>query len=125
MQLTLLAQLLHIPSRPRSLWDVALVADPVLDVDRVLAQSWRPRELVVTEGLPDRAADALAEAGIEVVLAPDHVGLDPAMLGTSSPLVAMSVDTGNPHDLLDLLAGHLLGQPARSHPTDARLVRAS
>jgi hypothetical protein len=125
VQLTLLAQMLHIPSRPRSPWDVALVADPVLDVDRVLAQTWRPRELVVTEGLPDRAADALAEAGIEVVLAPDHVGLDPAMLGTSSPLVAMSVDTGNPHDLLDLLAGHLLGQPARSHPTDARLVRAS
>ena len=124
VQLTVLADRLGIASRPRVCWDVALVADADVDPDRVLAQAWRPREVVVSTLLPGRARDALADAGITVVtVAPDHA-LEPALLSLASPFLAFQVDLGNPHDLLDLLAGHLLGQPARSHPTDARLVSA-
>lgn len=124
VQLTILAHELKIASRPRSLWDVALVVEPGADIDRVLAQSWRPREVVVTEPLSDRANDTLTEAGIEVVLAPPASLREPALLGVASPFVAFSVDSDNPHDLVELLAGHLLGQPTRAHVTDARLVGA-
>ena len=112
-------------SRPRACWDVALLADSDVDPDRVLAQAWRPRELIVTEALPDRARDALADAGIDVVVAEPRASREWALLGIASPYLAQQVDLRDPHDLLDLLAGHLLGQPARSHPTDARLVSAS
>lgn len=125
VQLTVLAERLGISSRPRACWDVALIADSDIDPDRVIAQVWRPRELVVAEGLPDRARNALAGAGVEVVVAGPGATRDPALLGISSPYVAQQADLSNPRDLLDLLAGHLLGQPARSHPTDARLVIAT
>jgi len=125
VQLTVLAERLGITSRPRACWDVALLADADVDPDRVLAQSWRPRELIVTEALPDRARGALANAGIDVVVAEPRAAHEWALLGIASPYVAQQADLHNPHDLLDLLAGHLLGQPARSHPTDARLVSAS
>lgn len=125
VQLTVLAERLGIASRPRACWDVALVADSDVDPDRVLAQSWRPREIIVSEALPDRARGALADAGIGVLLAGPQPAHEWALLGVASPYVAQQVDLYNPHDLLDLLAGHLLGQPARSHPTDARLVSTS
>jgi hypothetical protein len=122
VQLTILAEMLGIPSRPRSLWDVALVADASADIDRILAQSWRPRELVTTEQLPDRGRAALAEAGIDVMLVDSVVLSDPAMLGVRSPFIAEQVDLTNVHDIAELLAGQLLGQPGRAHPTDARLA---
>lgn len=125
VQLTVLAERLGIASRPRACWDVALLADSDVDPDRVLAQAWRPRELIVTGALPDRARDALADAGIDVVVAEPRASREWALLGIASPYLAQQVDLRDPHDLLDLLAGHLLGQPARSHPTDARLVSAS
>ncbi len=125
VQLTVLAERLGIASRPRACWDVALVADSDVDPDHVIAQAWRPRELVVTEVLPDRARSALADAGIDVVVAEPRAVHEWALLGLASPYVAQQVDLRDPHDLLDLLAGHLLGQPARSHPTDARLVSTS
>ena len=124
VQLTVLADRLGIASRPRACWDVALVADADVDPDRVIAQAWRPRELVVSTPLPGRARDALADAGITVVTVAPERALEPSLLGLASPFLAFQVDLGNPHDLLDLLAGHLLSQPARSHPTDARLVSA-
>jgi len=122
VQLTILAEMLGIPSRPRSLWDVALVADASADIDRILAQSWRPRELVTTEQLPDRGRAALAEAGIDVMLVDSVVLSDPTMLGVRSPFIAEQVDLTNVHDIAELLAGQLLGQPGRAHPTDARLA---
>ena len=125
VQLTVLAERLGIASRPRACWDVALLADSDVDPDRVLAQAWRPRELIVTEALSDRARGALADVGIDIVVAEPPVADEWALLGIASPYVAQQVDLHDPHDLLDLLAGHLLGQPARSHPTDARLVSAS
>ena len=125
VQLTVLAERLGIASRPRACWDVALLADSDVDPDRVLAQAWRPRELIVTGALPDRARDALADAGIDVVVAEPRASREWALLGIASPYLAQQVDLRDPHDLLDLLAGNLLGQPARSHPTDARLVSTS
>lgn len=122
VQLTVLAERLGIASRPRACWDVALVADSDLDPDRVIAQAWRPRELIVREALPDRARAALAGAGVEVVTVQDSALREPALLGIASPYLAQQVDLRDPHDLLDLLAGHLLGQPTSSHPTDARVV---
>lgn len=122
VQLTELADRLGVAARPRSCWDVALIADSDLDIDRVIQQSWRPRELVVAAPLADRARDALEESGIELVVVGEGGLRDPALLGLASPHVAAQVDLRDRHDLLDLLAGRLLGQPARSHPTDARLV---
>lgn len=125
VQLTTLAERLGIASRPRACWDVALVADSDLDIDRVIAQAWRPRELLVSEALPDRARTALSDAGIDVVVTGPRPGPEWALLGIASPYVAQQVDLHDPHDLVDLLAGELLGQPARSHPTDARLVNVA
>jgi hypothetical protein len=125
VQLTVLAERLGISSRPRSCWDVALLADGDVDVDRVLAQAWRPRELIVTEPLPDRARTAVNAAGIDVVVVEAGGRLEPALLGIASPYLAQQVNLLDPQDLLDLLAGHLLAQPARPHPTDARLVSAT
>jgi hypothetical protein len=67
----------------------------------------------------------LVSAGIQVVVAEQGASLDPALLGISSPYLARQIDLRDPHDLLDLLAEHLLGQAARSHPTDAVLVSAT
>jgi hypothetical protein len=125
VQLTVLAERLGIASRPRACWDVALLADTDVDPDRVIAQSWRPRELIVSSPLPDRARDALAGAGIQVVVAEQGASLEPALLGIASPYLARQIDLLDPHDLLDLLAAYLLGQSARSHPTDALLVSAT
>ena len=125
VQLTVLAERLGIASRPRACWDVALLADTDVDPDRVIAQSWRPRELIVSGPLADRARDALASAGIQVVVAEQGSSLEPVLLGIASPYLARQIDLHDPHDLLDLLAGHLLGQAARSHPTDALLVSAT
>jgi hypothetical protein len=122
VQLTVLAERLGLPSRPRSCWDIALLADSDVDVDRVLAQVWRPRELIVTEQLPDRARAAVTGAGIDVVAVGSEARLEPALLGIASPYLAQQANLLDPQDLLDLLAGHLLAQPTRPHPTDARLV---
>lgn len=122
VQLTGLADALGIASRPRSCWDVALVAEDDIDIDRVLAQSWLPREIITAQPLSDRARDALAESGIDIIATDPGGRIDVALTGATSPYLAVQVDTGNPHDLVDLIAGHLLDQPARSHPTDARLL---
>lgn len=124
VQLTALTERLHIGSRPRSCWDVALIADADVDPDRVIAQVWRPREVVVAVPPSDRARETLIDAGIEVVVAPEGSPLSTRTLGLASPYIAHQPDLRNPHDLVDLLAGHLLGQPAPSHPRDARLVSA-
>lgn len=125
VQLTVLAERLGIASRPRACWDVALLADDDVDVDRVLAQSWRPRELIVSVPLADRARSALRDAGIATVLVDPTATVEPTLLGLASPYLARQVDLGNPHDVVDLLAGHLLGQPTPTHPRDARLVSAT
>jgi hypothetical protein len=125
VQLTVLAERLGVASRPRSCWDVALIADSDVDPDRVIAQVWRPRELIVSAPLADRARNALATAGIEVVVAESGRPVEPALLGISSPYLAQQIDLHNPSDLVDLLAGELLGQPSRAHVTDARLVSAT
>lgn len=123
VQLTTLVQRLGIESRPRACWDVALVADPDVDVDLVLAQAWQPRELIVSAGsLPDRARETLDHAGIAVIEVATGARPDLALIGASSPYAIEQADLRDAYDVLDLLAGHLLGQPARSHPTDARLV---
>ena len=122
VQLTGLADALGIASRPRSCWDVALMAEADVDIDRVLAQSWLPREIVTAQPLSDRARDALTEAGIAIIAADAGAPIDAALSGATSPYLAVQVDTRNPHDLVELIAGQLLDQPARSHPTDARLL---
>jgi hypothetical protein len=122
VQLTGLADALGIASRPRSCWDVALVAEDDIDIDRVLAQSWLPREIITAQPLSDRARDALATSGIDIIATDPGGRIDVGLTGATSPYLAVQVDTGNPHDLVDLIAGHLLDQPARSHPTDARLL---
>lgn len=122
VQLTLLAERLGILTRPRSCWDVALIADDDFDPDRILEQSWRPKEIVLRAPVSDRTRSSLGEAGIDVIPVAPGEGVDPALLGLASPYVAAQIDLRNPHDLVDLLAGRLLHQPATAHPTDARLV---
>lgn len=124
VQLTVLAERLGIASRPRACWDIALLAEADVDIDRIIAQAWQPREVVIAQEISDRARTALLAAGIDVVPSAEHASREPALLGVTSPFVAVQVDTSNPHDLAELLAGHLLGQATRSHPTDARLLAA-
>lgn len=124
VQLTRLAERLGIAARPRSCWDVAIVADADLDVDHVLSQSWRPREVITDTTIAPRAHQALEEAGIAVIELPPGQDVDPARLGLTSAFVAHQVDLRQSHDILDLLAGALLGQPAPAHPTDARMLRS-
>lgn len=121
VQLTRLAERLAIATRPRACWDVALVSDGDVDPDRVLRQSWRPREVLISEDLTDRGRDALVAEGIDVIkVGADELG-DPARLGLASPYLARQVDLTAPHDIVDLLAQTLLGQPPRPHLTDARM----
>jgi len=121
-QLDRLAHRLGIHARPTHPWDVALLADADIDPLRVLAQSWRPRELVVDRPLSDRARALLHDGGIDVIVGEAHTDADVARLGLSSAYVAAQVDLRDPHDLVDLLAGELLGHAPRNHPNDARLV---
>jgi hypothetical protein len=67
----------------------------------------------------------LTSADIQVVVAEQGSSLEPVLLGIASPYLARQIDLHDPHDLLDLQAAYLLGQSARSHPTDALLVRAT
>ena len=122
VQLTDLARRLGVHARPRACWDIALVADADVDPARVLAQVWRPREVVIDSPMSDRARVALHEAGVEVIVVEGAGDLDIARLGLASPYVANQVDLRNSHDLIDLLASSLLGQPRPAHPNDARLV---
>jgi hypothetical protein len=98
------------------------VTDDDIDIDRIIAQAWVPREVVIAQEISDRARTALLAAGIDVIPSAEHASREPALLGVTSPFVAVQVDVDNPHDLVELLAGQLLGQAPRSHPTDARLV---
>lgn len=122
VQLTGLCQRLGLPARPRACWDIALVADADIDPARVIAQAWRPREVITDSTIGDRARTALHDAGIEVIVAEGGEDLDIARLGVASPYVASHVDVRDPHDLLNLLAASLLGQGPLIHPNDARLV---
>ena len=121
VQLTALCQRLGLPARPRACWDIALVADADIDPARVVAQAWRPREVVTDSSIGDRARAALHDAGIEVIIS-EAEDLDIARLGLASPYVASQVDLRDPHDLLNLLASSLLGQGPLVHRNDARLV---
>lgn len=121
VQLTRLAERLSLSSRPRACWDVALLAEADVDPDRVLRQSWRPRELLVVGDLSDRTRDALAAEGIDVVPLAAGEDQDLSRRGLASPYVARQVDLADPHDMVDLLAQTLLGQPPRPHPNDARM----
>lgn len=122
VQLTALCQRLGLPARPRACWDIALIADADIDPARVLAQAWRPREVVTDSSIGDRARAALQDAGIEVIVSEGTEELDIARLGLTSAYVASQVDLRDPHDLLNLLASSLLGQGPLVHSNDARLV---
>lgn len=115
-----LAQRLGLRARPISCWDVALVtSDP--DIDDVLLQSWRPREVLVTSGIADRARDSLAEHGIAVVAADGARTRDELALAATARLLASQVDLSDRNALADLLAERVGGLPARPRHSDAAL----
>ena len=121
-QLQVLADRLGLLSRPRACWDVSLICeDP--DIDAVLLQSWRPRELVVPAPPADRARKALEEHGVHVVVSTPPVprSREALSLACGSPFVATQVDLTDPDAIADLLVEHLAGLPPVARLTDAAL----
>ena len=113
-----LAELAGIPGRPAACWDIAIFAhDP--DIDDVLRQSWRPREVLSAESLSDRAVDTLADHDISVVLAGGT--RNELSLAAGAPLVASQVDLTDRHAIADLLVEHVAGMPPRARHSDAVL----
>lgn len=115
-----LARRLGLRGRPIACWDVALAtSDP--DVDAVLLQSWRPREVLVTHRISDRARDSLDDHGIAVITAEGARTRDELALAAGAPLVAAQVDLSDPHALADLLAERIGALPPRARHSDAAL----
>lgn len=118
--LEVLSRRLGLRARPTACWDVSLVlTDP--DVDAVLLQSWRPREVLVSAPLADRATAVLAEHGIGVVLTHGIRTRDELSLAAGCPLVAAQVDLTDPHAIADLLVERVAGLPPRARHSDAAL----
>lgn len=115
-----LAQRLGLRSRPVACWDVALALTDA-DVDAVLLQTWRPREVLATAAVPDRARDALAEHDIVVIPMQGARSRDELSLAAASPLVAAQVDLSDRNALADLLAERIGALPARARHSDAAL----
>lgn len=123
VQLTTLAELLDVESRPRAVWDVALIAGADPDVDQILLQSWRPRELVVRTPLSDRSMNLLHEEGIVVTPLPDDVLRDRTLLNmaVTTPYIARQVDLDDPDAILDLLIEQIAGLPTLPRQHDSVL----
>lgn len=127
VQLSVLAELLDVESRPRSVWDVALVVGDQPDIDQVLLQSWRPRELVVRTALDDRAVDALQDEGIVVTPLPDEVLRNRTLLNmaVTTPYIARQIDLEDPDGILDLLVERLADLPPLPRQSDSALWRTT
>lgn len=123
VQLSDLADRLAVESRPRAVWDVALMLGDDPDIDRVLLQTWRPREVVVRAPLPERAHELLTEEGVIVSPLPDAVRRDRTLLNmaVTTPYIAHQVDLDDPNAILDLLVEHLAGLPTRPRQNDSAL----
>ncbi len=127
VQLSNLADRLDIESRPRSVWDVALVVGDNPDVDQILLQSWRPREIVTRTPLPDRAVDMLTDENIVVTALPDEVLRNRTLLNmaVTTPYIARQVDLEDPDGILDLLVERLANLPTLPRQSDSTLWRTS
>ena len=121
-QLRSLVERLGISARPAACWDVTVIVDEP-DVDALLLQQWRPREIVVHSPIPDRARHALLDHGIGVIVAPAPVPRTREALALMStcPLVATQVDLSDPHSIADLLVEWIGGLAPMARPTDAAL----
>lgn len=121
VQLSVLADLVDVEARPRAVWDVALVMSDLDDVDQLLLQSWRPREVVVQSGAPARAVDALAAEDIIVTPLPAEVVRQRSLLdmAVTTPLIASQVDLNDPHALVDLLVEQIAGLPPLPRSSDS------
>lgn len=118
-QLQVLADRLGLLASPRSCWDVSLVADDV-DVDAVLLQSWRPREVVVSSAPSDRVRTSLAEYGVAVTVMGSALPRtrEESALACRSPFVVRQADLGDPHAIADLLVERIAGLPSIARPSD-------
>ena len=121
-QLQSLAVRLGIAAHPAACWDVTVIVDEP-DIDALLLQQWRPREVVVPSAIPDRARSALLDQGVRVVVAPPPTprSREALTLMTSCPLVATQVDLSDPFSIADLLVEWIADLPPRARPTDAAL----
>jgi len=121
VQLSVLADLVDVEARPRAVWDMALVMPDLDDVDQLLLQSWRPREVVVQSGAPARAVDALAAEDIIVTPLPTEVVRQRSLLdmAVTTPLIASQVDLSDPHALVDLLVEQIAGLPPLPRSSDS------
>lgn len=111
---------LGLPVRPEAVWDVTAVFDS-LDVDAILAQRWRPRE-VLTESATDLQREALKDASISLVTIPDLTALsdDDIAQAATSPFVAIGVRAEDPQGVLDLLGATVTGSQIDSGPARMR-----
>lgn len=127
VQLQTLVDLLAVESRPRAVWDVAMVTSRDDDLDKVLLQSWLPRELVVASTPPERLRASLDEAGVMVTALPDDVRRNRTLLdmAVTTPFIATQVDLDDPVALLDLLVEHIAGLPPLPRSNDSALWSVS
>lgn len=124
VRLGFLAGQLGLPVRPEAVWDVTAVFDQ-LDVDGILAQRWRPRE-VLAASATDRERDALGEARISVITIPELEGMsdDDIAQAASSPLAAIAVSAEDPDGILDLLCATVAGSATASSGTARMRARS-
>ncbi len=124
VRLGFLAGQLGLPVRPESVWDVTAVFDR-LDVDGILAQRWRPRE-VLAPSATDAERDALSEARISLVTLPelDSMNDDDIAQAASSPLAAIAVSAEDPDGILDLLCATVAGSDATTSGTARMRARS-
>ncbi len=127
VQLSVLADRLDIEARPRSVWDVALVVGDDPDIDQILLQTWRPREIVTRMPLTDRANALLRDEGIDTTPLPDEVLRDRTLLSmaVTTPYIARQVDLEDPHGILDLLVERLADLPTLPRQNDSALWRTT
>ena len=119
-----LARLLGIAARPTACWDISLASNDT-DIDAVLLQTWRPREILTSTSVTDRARDALSDQGIRVISIDGVRTRDEISLAASAPLVAAQVDLADKNALADLLLEHVVGLSPRARHSDAALWRSA
>lgn len=121
VRLGFLAGQLGLPVRPEAVWDVTAVFD-TLDVDAILSQRWRPRE-VLAAAATDAQRDAFAAERISLVTIPGLESLDDddVAQAASSPLVAIGVRADDPQGILDLLSQAVTGPDGTASAGTARM----
>lgn len=114
-----LAGRLHLAARPRAAWDVTLVVSGALDVGAIVAQTWRPAEIITASRVDSVARAALQGTRVVVLEGMDLSSRAVQCAAASSPYVVSDVDLSSTEAILDLLIDAL------RHPDSSQGDRGS